>query len=236
MDHDAQERFMSSREYVERRGILGNAVAAKAKLYRSAAHRSLLFFLQGLSMDDGGLRTVANELFEMFPDNVSKRYADIVGLNADERMRLFQLEHDSTLTDRQRRETKGRWLAEFLGRLCIDPSIDVEEISSNKLSPDAPYFRDPIGAIAEYRKRHSASLLVRTAVTSIGSEIHKWLDRALSTRRITVIEGPSGSGKTHAAELWCRRHLGEARFVTLSGITHRTGLFQKISARTARRS
>jgi len=45
---------------------------------------------------------------------------------------------------------------------------------------------------------------------------------------MTVIEGTSGSGKTHAVELWCRLHLGEARFVSLSGITHRTGLFQKI--------
>src|SRR6266446_5658617 len=69
-EHAAQERFMSSTEYVARRGVLANAVAAKAQLYRSAAHRSLLFFLQGLSMDNGGLRAVASELFDMFPDRI----------------------------------------------------------------------------------------------------------------------------------------------------------------------
>src|SRR6266566_5004452 len=69
-EHAAQERFMSSTEYVARRGVLANAVAAKAQLYRSAAHRGLLFFLQGLSMDNGGLRAVASDLFDMFPDRV----------------------------------------------------------------------------------------------------------------------------------------------------------------------
>ncbi len=227
---DAQERFMSSPEYVARRGILGNVVAAKAKLYRSAAHRSLLFFLQGLSMDDGGLRAVTNDLFDMFPDRVlSSKSCYGIG-NPQVQLDLTLLNHDPALNDKQRRATKCRWFAEFLERLCIDPTLDVEEIATNKFSPDAPYFRDPVGAIVDYRKKHSAALLARTAVTSIGSEIHRWLDRALSTRRIIVIEGPSGSGKTHAVELWCRRHLGEARFVTLSGITHRTGLFQKIGA------
>ncbi len=228
-DDAAQERFMSSREYVARRGILGNAVAAKARLYKSAAHRSLLFFLQGLSMDDGGLRAMADDLFEMFPNNLIS-FESISGIDLALELKLFQLEHDTDLSDSQRCATKRRWFADFLERLCIDPSVDVEAVSSTKFSSDAAYFRDPIGAIVEYRKRHSAALLARTAVTSIGSEIHRWLDRALSTRRIIVIEGPSGSGKTHAAELWCRRHLGEARFVTLSGITHRTGLFQKIGA------
>jgi hypothetical protein len=123
-----------------------------------------------------------------------------------------------------------RWFTQFLERLCIDPAIDVEEISANKFSPDAPYFCDPVGAIVEYRRRYNAAMLARTAVTSIGSEVHKWLDRALSARRISVIEGPSGAGKTHAVDLWCRLHIGEARFVTLSGITHRTGLFQKIGS------
>src|SRR6266403_3801416 len=69
-DRAAQERFISSTEYVSRRGILANAVAAKAQLYRSAVHRSLLLFLQGLSMTDGGLNALAGDLFDMFPDRV----------------------------------------------------------------------------------------------------------------------------------------------------------------------
>jgi hypothetical protein len=230
-EHAAQERFMSSTEYVARRGVLANAVAAKAQLYRSAAHRSLLFFLQGLSMDNGGLRAVARELFDMFPDRIVT--CDSNALTQEQRqeeMAAWLAAHgDDCVTDDEH-ALKARWFAEFLERLCIDPAIDLEEISANKVSPDAPYFRDPVGAILEYRKRQRAELLARTAVTSIGSEVHRWLDRALSARRMIVIEGGSGAGKTHAAELWCRLHLGEARFVTLSGITHRTGLFQKIGS------
>jgi AAA domain len=233
----AQERFMSSPEYVSRRGILANAVAAKAQLYRSAAHRSLLFFLQGLSMQDGGLKAVAEDLFDMFPNRVLARietgdFDGIFQLHAEQvrelagcALDLYQMEKPA-----QRRAMQLRWCAGFLERLCIDPAIDIEEIASKKMSPDAPYLRDPIGSLIEYRKRRNAELLVRTAVTSNGSDIHKWLDRALATRRMTVIEGLSGSGKTNAVELWCRLHLGDARFVTLSGITHRTGLFQKIGA------
>lgn len=220
---------MSSRKYVERRGVLANAVAAKAQLYRSAAHRSLLFFLQGLSMDNGGLIAVACELFGMFPDRISSKCESVAG-NADAELCLFMLEHDSSVSDEQRHAAKVRWFANFLERVCIDPAVDVEEISASKFSPDAPYFCDPVRAIVEYRKRQRAELLARTAVTSIGSEVHRLLDRALSARRMIVIEGDSGAGKTHAAELWCRLHLGEARFVTLSGITHRTGLFQKVGA------
>ena len=223
---NAQERFMSNREYVARRGILGNAVAAKAQLYRSAAYRSLLFFLQGLSMKDGGLKAVANDLFDMFPDRVEKGQSRLE-LPPDGWSSIFGHQR---IAFTNRRAVKIDWFAEFLQRLCIDPAIDVEEISEKKSSSDATYFRDPVGALIEYRKINSADELSRNVVTAIGSKVHRWLDRALSARRMVVIEGSSGAGKSHAAKLWCRLHLGEARFVELSGITHRTGLFQKIGA------
>ena len=47
---------------------------------------------------------------------------------------------------------------------------------------------------------------------------------------MVIIEGVSGSGKTFKAEHYCRTHIGEVRFVTLAGITHRTGFFQKVAA------
>jgi hypothetical protein len=219
----AQERFMSSPQYVSRRGILANAVAAKAQLYRSAAHRSLLFFLQSLSTQDGGLRAGAGDLFKMFPTRFETGNWSVTLEPSSPFMHAPEI-HAKCPSE------KLDWLAEFLKLLCIDPAVDIEEISRNKASADAPYFRDPVGSLIEFRKRRNAELLARTVVTASGSNIHKWLDRALATRRMTVIEGPSGSGKTHAVELWCRLHLGEARFVTLSGITHRTGLFQKIGA------
>jgi hypothetical protein len=45
-----------------------------------------------------------------------------------------------------------------------------------------------------------------------------------------VIEGESGSGKTTAAEAWCDLHQGQTRFLSLSGITHKTGFFQRLAS------
>jgi hypothetical protein len=47
---------------------------------------------------------------------------------------------------------------------------------------------------------------------------------------MVVIEGESGSGKTTAAQAWCDLHQGETRFVSLSGITQKTGFFQKLAS------
>ena len=72
------ERYMSSPEFAEMRGIPGTAVAAKAQLYANARKRSLLFFLQSLSLKDGGLRKVARAL------NFSGRGQDeVAGLLVD---------------------------------------------------------------------------------------------------------------------------------------------------------
>ena len=56
------ERYMSSPEFAALRGIPGTAVAAKAQLYGDARKRSLLFFLQSLSLREGGLQRVAHSL------------------------------------------------------------------------------------------------------------------------------------------------------------------------------
>ena len=61
------ERYMSSPEYAELRGIPGTAVAAKAQLYTNPRKRSLLFFLHSLSVNENGLHRVARTLLPRFP-------------------------------------------------------------------------------------------------------------------------------------------------------------------------
>src|SRR5258707_7199076 len=72
------ERYMSSPDYAELRGIPGTAVAAKAQLYSDARKRSLLFFLQSLSLKEGGLRGVARALLERFPTYCEEELADLL--------------------------------------------------------------------------------------------------------------------------------------------------------------
>src|SRR5260370_33329061 len=65
---------MSSPKFAQLRGIPGTAVAAKAQLYPEARNRSLLFFLQSLSLKHGGLRKVAHDLIAAFPERAGDRY------------------------------------------------------------------------------------------------------------------------------------------------------------------
>src|SRR5437868_3868362 len=56
------ERYMSSQEFAHLRGIPGTAVAAKAQLYTEARKRSLLFFIQSLSLKRSGLSEAARAI------------------------------------------------------------------------------------------------------------------------------------------------------------------------------
>lgn len=72
------ERYMSSPEYADLRGIPGTAVAAKAQLYSDAGKRSLLFFLQSLSLKHGGLRGIAETLSQRFPTYCEEELANLL--------------------------------------------------------------------------------------------------------------------------------------------------------------
>src|SRR5260370_10704204 len=72
------ERYMSSPHYAELRGIPGTAVAAKAQLYSDPCKRSLLFFLQSLSLKESGLRGVARRLLAKFSVYSEDQLADLL--------------------------------------------------------------------------------------------------------------------------------------------------------------
>jgi hypothetical protein len=172
---------MSSPEFGDLRGIPGSAVAAKAQLYPDARKRCLLFFLQSLSLKEGGLRRLAETLLGVLP-----RYPK------DE-------------------------LASVLVEICINPKLVIE--FSNEVSD----------ALREFQDQYEAQIKSDFVVTTIGREVFETLDHALAIGKMVVIEGESGSGKTTAVEAWCAQHQGEVRFISLSGITHKTGFFQKLA-------
>ena len=66
----SQNRYMSSPEFAELHGVSGMAVSARAAILLHAAKRNLIWFIQGLSLADGGLKRVARELVEMFPQRI----------------------------------------------------------------------------------------------------------------------------------------------------------------------
>ena len=274
----SQERYLSDPDFVENRGLLGNIVAAKAQLYSAAKYRRMLFSLQALSMEFGGMRAIAQELLDMFPERLGtptmfKLRAKRFSLSEIEQIKGELAIASSTYSDLQKQDcglSLARYLASgvcdepsipgrvadsvaaaergsrsyfqrqcrpaarhfdrFLTELCINPSLDLQEMDESKWAADATYFYDPIGAIFEYLDRRVAAASLGHVTTSIGCEVHELLEHAHTTGRMVIIEGVSGSGKTFEAEHYCGTHLGEVRFVTLAGITHRTGFFQKVAA------
>ena len=183
------ERYMSSPEYARLRGIPGTAVAAKAQLFSDPDKRSLLFFLQSLSLKEGGLQQIAKRL--KCPAHNEEEFT------------------------------------EFLIELCINPKLAIEfnETKRSSLSRDVQI----IDAVRGFQDRYEGAIKSDFVLTTIGKEIFETLDHALAIGKMVVIEGKSGSGKTTAAEAWCAQHQGQARFVSLSGIPHKTGFFRKLA-------
>jgi hypothetical protein len=238
----SQQRYMSSPEFAELHGVSGVAVSARAAVLLHAAKRNLIWFIQGLSIADGGLKSVARELVEMFPKRLASDGLD------------FALRH------RTHTESYGGLydggigspnLEEFLVDLCINPRIhfalpgeevdvsDIESDSAIEQNPELskgdfrqaslPYFRDIIGALFEYQKRHGAKIRDNFQLTTIGKKIWETLNYALASRGMVVLDGLEGRGKTEAVKAWCELHLGAARFVSLKGITNKTTAFREIA-------
>jgi DNA transposition AAA+ family ATPase len=66
----SHSRYMSSREFGELRGVNGVSVSARAAILVGSRKQNFIWWLQGLSLAEGGLKRVARELLEMFPERI----------------------------------------------------------------------------------------------------------------------------------------------------------------------
>jgi hypothetical protein len=277
----SQERYMSSPEYAELRGISGVAVTAKAALMDHPGKRSLLYFLQAMSLQPGkpgeigGLQKFSADFLEMFADRIGtptmhkagmrpgQKYSvetarkvhfelhqnnDSICEDAELLARKFDLlsirekysskptEPDTLLADewRQRCLRGTAELHDFLVDLCVNPRMTFDAPGQTD-PPSSPirarrcWFKDIIGALYEYQRRHAEKARSELVMTEIGKQVFDTLDACLETRKMVIVEGESGVGKTTATEAWCKCHLGDARFVSLSGISQKTGIFRAIA-------
>ncbi|MEI6196446.1 MAG: hypothetical protein WCS42_19170, partial [Verrucomicrobiota bacterium] len=64
-----QQRFASSQEF--ERGLMANLVAKRCALIDSPAERELIWFLQYLSHQPGGMKQVAADLAAQFPQCIA---------------------------------------------------------------------------------------------------------------------------------------------------------------------
>lgn len=277
----APERYMSAPQFVELRGLQGNLVAEKSRLYDSAAHREMLFFLHAESLKPGGLRALAARIIAEFPHLLGSKTMRARGMKPGTRYNdadMEKIETELDLNDCERLRARGegcksvvesnrrctvdylseicRWkasgrqadfaeefngaglyaqryadspgVATLLEEICLNPDVRLDALEDGGWFREAAYIENFWAALAAMKKRAEERDSVASVTTSIGAAMHASLDYALRNRRMVIVEGLAGSGKTTAAESWVRQHPGHARFVSLSGITHRTGFFQKI--------
>lgn len=93
----SQNGWASAVEFEELRGLNGNRVADKVALLAGLSDEEkkarLLFFLQALSLREGGTRRIARELLEMFPQRIGTPTMVEIGCRPGKR--LTQAERDT---------------------------------------------------------------------------------------------------------------------------------------------
>lgn len=244
----SQQRYMSSPEFAELHGISGVATSARAAILLHAAKKNLVWFIQGLSLVEGGLKRVARELVAMFPKRLAND-GQKIALRQRRGVSNYGFDEDGDPAPYSSAATQN--LEEFLIDLCINPRIhfslpweevDMSDIESDSAIEQNPalsktdfrdakldYFQDIIGALFEYKKRYEAKARENFQLTTIARKIWETLDFALASRGMVLLDGLEGRGKTEAVKAWAELHLGEARFVSLKGITSKTTAFREIA-------
>jgi hypothetical protein len=252
----SQERYMSSPEFTELRAISGTAVAKRCALLLSPGKRQLLWFIQGMSLAEGGLRKFARELLRMFPERIDAPAFGLLHYDVDEFPSKSELasECERTALGRVRRDDYSSGplsIEEFLIDLCINPRLGIRlkqggmetsEIDMDLAKDEFPelddrdfhdanlsYFRDIIDALVEYKRCYEERVRAEFCLTAIGRQIWKQLDDALKTRTMIVLDGLEGRGKTEAVRAWCNCHLGVARFISLDGTSTKTTQFREFA-------
>jgi DNA transposition AAA+ family ATPase len=247
---------MSSPEFAEIRAISGTAVARRCALLLSPAKSQLLWFIQGMSLAEGGLKKFARDLLKMFPERLLPPDRGEVDWNCSHGRNLSREECVQLALGRwhwreHQEHAHAPSMEEFLIDLCINPrllirqklgGVETSEFDADLAKDEFPeledqdfeaanliYFRDIIGALVEYKRRYEEQVRAEFCLTAIGQRVWKQLDDALKTSSMVLIDGLEGRGKTEAVRAWCNCHLSVARFVSLTGTNTKTAHFREFA-------
>jgi hypothetical protein len=283
-----QERYASSPEF--KRGLLANLVAARCGLLDSAEDRKLIWFIQFLSHQEGGLKALCNELLTRYGDRIGTASMHKFGTRAgqvynaeqvrairegmpidsrrgfmlrgdfdllavlsakeDRHSREFVEENEGYLGGNiERRATRAQenptsypaadflsecrtnaegfddehpGLDDWLGRLCLDPELPVE-------NGQPWYFPELVSCLRRYQADWVKARQSSSVVTEIGRRIEETLDYALESKCMVLIDGLARIGKTFSAKAWCAKHPGAARYVQVPSTNDDIGFYRAIA-------
>lgn len=236
-----QERFASSQEFDT--GLKANLVAKRCSVLERAEDRALIWFLQLLSHLDGGLKQLAAQMLERFPDRLATPAMQRFGFkpgqiyNASQvkavRAELplqngeFLLRGERTLieecgygesTAHHFRPTD--YPADDFAKRCREAAAGLDDFLARLcLDPALPIALGTpwyFPTLAETLRELQAEWIAArqpAAVTSIGKQVCSALDYADESKLLVLIYGPARTGKTESAKAWCKAHPGRARYV-----------------------
>jgi hypothetical protein len=225
----AQERYMSDPAFTELRGVSGAFVAARAAIMRDESQRELIWWMQATQLED-----LAVELISTFPERVqridkqkdqaarlaaqARRLAVIyAGMQAVEQARPSS--NDLVLSE----ENLRRSIAGFLLDMCVNPAIQIEAANA------CPMFNRIADSLRAVKKRREEQAKAGFVLTESGRKVWQAFDFARANNALVLVDGREGIGKTEATEAYLRCHLGQARSVSVKGISNRNILFRDIA-------
>lgn len=225
----SQNRYASDLEYVEMRGISGTAVAAKAAYLSDSEQRSLLFFIQSLSIEQQGTKRLAGELVEMFAGNIGTPSMFKLGLKPGQiynarqvRMVREEVEQGGWTTEAERLEElakealegineekpgsyKGRFpiKGEFEARHtyvpCIDGLSEWRERSDKMKVKDASENQQRQAAAAKHPESHPASAFTEHCRAHVAARLPEFLVELCINPRMELRAEDDADHKASAA-------------------------------------
>ncbi|HEV2331190.1 MAG TPA: AAA family ATPase [Verrucomicrobiae bacterium] len=157
-----QNRFASSPEF--ERGLLGNLVAKRASMLDNKADRELIWFLQYLSHQEGGLAAVATELLSKYPQRIGTAAMLTIGkaatknYSADE---VRSVRSDLPRVFRRDFRLRGETRREFSRLLCMADRLAGESEISREAMALADYSMEEISRREEERAAKRTAEQVR---------------------------------------------------------------------------
>lgn len=240
-----QNRYASSAEF--ERGLLANLVAKRCALIDSAETRELIWFVQYLSHQEGGLAGLAKTLIEKFPLQIQTQ-----------KMAEFKLRPGKSCNEQQlkaiMRDIPGEVILELIGfpdaeatrpdkhstdeffDFCLSHAkLNLEKnLGEICLNPQSGgpfnhwYFSTLFDALREHLNDYQKSK-GGVFTTALGQKVSDVLDYTAYSGGLTLMEGEARTGKTFAARVWCEQRPGKARFVEVPPTNDDSGFFRAIA-------
>jgi hypothetical protein len=199
----SQERYMSSPEFATLRAISGTAVAKRCALLVSPAKCQLLWFIQGISLTEGGLGQLSKELVAMFPKRFvptarhelgdSHWYDEEESKDATtEECASFAVKRFPRHEPEWDRSRRAQSLEEFLIDLCVNPRLQIRlpgetEIAEIASTVEAERVKEEFPDLPNDELRVAKLVYFRDVVGALVEYKQRYEERAKSEFCLTAI-------------------------------------------------